>query len=504
MARKTASESILRETPGRSAKVHVQSDSRFKVLKYASVLSVALIVGICIILNLIVDSLLDKPLTFDATSVKANSVSVLTKNYLDSLDKKVEIYGLFDKDDKNFALREYFLPIMDDYENKANGKIELKYVDPDVDPFILTELDPNNVYSLRKYTYVIKSDDLMVTLDPYNCFVWNSNLAYNYNLYVPEKNLVEQKVTGLILYVASGRTMKAYYLGGHGLKGHGALDMIISPLGMVSSELSLKGENVQIPSDCEILMIIDPDTDLTITEKELIKTYLDDGGKVLLVSDFDTDKVVEMPNLNEITKKMGITLESAIIHENSADALPDVNNPYSSIAFADPDYANYLSVPDKYSVENCRYLKVNSDRGENIFVSPLIITSSSASVDFPNTQIDSSVSSGQQAVALQSVDTTNNRNSCLIVIGSNTFVSDEYYSEKSLNDNNAVFTRNMLGDICQIEISVLAPVKSVPSFSLSKPLSSSAATAWSICVMTIIPLGSLICGVYIYRKRRHL
>ena len=105
---------------------------------------------------------------------------------------------------------------------------------------------------------------------------------------------------------------------------------------------------------------------------------------------------------------------------------------------------------------------------------------------------------------LQSVDTSNNRNSCLVVLGSNTFVSDEYYSDKSLNDNNAVFTRNMLGDICRVEISVLAPAKSVPSYSLSKPLSSSAATAWSICVMTILPLGSLICGIYIYRKRRHL
>ena len=504
MARKTASESILRETPGRSAKVHVQSDSRFKVLKYASVLSVALIIGICIIVNLLVDALLDKPLTFDSTSVKANSVSVLTKNYLEKLDKKVEIYGLFDKDDESFSLRDYFIPIMDDYENKGNGKIDLKYVDPDVDPFILTELDPNNIYGLRKYTYVIKSDDLMVTLDPSTCFVWNSNLAYNYNLYLPEKNLVEQKVTGLILYVASGNSMKAYYLGGHGLNSHAALDLIMSPLGMVSSELTLKGDNVKIPADCEILMILDPETDLTITEKELIKTYLDDGGKVLLVSDFDSDKVVDMPNLNEITKKMGITLESAIIHENSADALPDVNKPYSSIAFADSNYAEYLSVPDTYNIENCRYLKVYSDRGENILVSPLIVTSSSASVDFPNTQIDSSVSSGQQAVALQAVDTTNNRNSCLVVIGSNTFVSDEYYSEKSLNDNNAIFTRNMLGDLCRIEISVMAPTKSVPSYSLSKPLSSSSATAWSICVMTIIPLGSLICGIYIYRKRRHL
>ena len=99
MARKTAKESILQEKTVKSPKVKVRSDKRFRVLKNASVISVILVVAICIVFNLIVDLLLDKKLTFDTTSVKQNSITSLSESYLKDLDKKVEIIGLFDKND---------------------------------------------------------------------------------------------------------------------------------------------------------------------------------------------------------------------------------------------------------------------------------------------------------------------------------------------------------------------------------------------------------------------
>ena len=92
----------------------------------------------------------------------------------------------------------------------------------------------------------------------------------------------------------------------------------------------------------------------------------------------------------------------------------------------------------------------------------------------------------------------------MIVVGTQTFTSDAYYNEKTLDDNNALFMRQMVHDICPIEIDILVPQRKIPSYTLSKPLSSSSATMWSFIVMTVIPLGSLICGIAVYQRRRHL
>ncbi len=505
MARKTARESILQEKTVKSPKVKVRSDKRFQVLKNASVISVILVVAICIVFNLIVDLLLDTKLTFDTTSVKQNSITSLSESYLKELDKKVEIIGLFDKNDTSIEWRDYFLPILDDYEAKADGMIELKYIDPDVDPFILTQIDPYNVYNLQKYTYVVKCGDLLVSVDPYTCFEYDSDFLYYYGVYKPVGNQIENTFTGYIRYVTSGRPLHAYYLQGHDLPSHSSLDNILLSLGMVSSELSIGSDSAKIPDDCEMLIILNPKSDISITEKEVIKSYIDNSGKVLLVNDFDKESAVEFTNLNEVTQRMGVTLEKGIIHENDISYLYSASDPYTSIATVYEKYAQSVGLQLNLYVENCRYLKVNTDLAEGVYVSPLVITSGSASVDFQNAQIDAAVSAGTYPVILMSVDASNQSNpACMIVIGSSAFTSDAYYSTKTLNDNNAVFIRRMIGDICQISIEKTIPTKTIPSYALSKPLSSSSATMWSVIVMTIIPLGCLICGVYVYRRRRHL
>lgn len=505
MARKTARESILQEKTVKSPKVKVRSDKRFQALKNVSVISVILVVAICIVFNLIVDLTLDKKLTFDTTSVKQNSITSLSESYLKDLTKKVEIIGLFDRNDTSVEWRDYFLPIVDDYEAKADGMIEVKYIDPDVDPFILTQIDPNNVYNLQKYTYVVKCGDLLVSVNPYSCFEYDSDMLYYYGVYKPVGNQIENTFTGYIRYVTSGRPLHAYYLSGHDLPSHDNLDNVLLSLGMVSSELSISNEASKIPSDCELLIILEPKSDISILEKEAIKSYIDNSGKILLVNNFDKENTLDFANLNDVAIRMGVSLEKGIIHENDISYLYSASDPYTSIAKVDEKYAQSIGMQlDLYNA-NCRYLKILSDRPSEVYVSPLVVTSGSASVDFQNAQIEAAVSAGTYPVILMSVDATrSDAPSCMIVVGTNAFTSDEYYSTKTLNDNNALFLRRMIGDICQISIEKTIPTKTIPSYQLSKPLSSSSATMWSVIVMTIIPLGCLICGIYTYRRRRHL
>ncbi len=175
MAKKTATESILREKTVKQAKVKVRTDSRFKSLRSMSIISVVLVIAICIVANILLSLTLDDTLTFDTSSVQSNTITPLSKTYIKNLDKQVEIIGLFDKNDTSFEWRDYFLPILDDYESKAGGKIDLKYIDPDVDPFIIPRLDPDGIYNLQKYTYVIRCGEILVSEDPYSCCKYDTN-----------------------------------------------------------------------------------------------------------------------------------------------------------------------------------------------------------------------------------------------------------------------------------------------------------------------------------------
>lgn len=508
MAKKTARESILQEKTVKTMKPKVKLDQRFKSLKNISIISVVLVIAIAIVFNLIVDMTLDKPLTFDTSSVKSNTVSSMTVDYLKSLDREVEIIGLFNKNDTNMNLREYFIPLLDDYEAKGDGKIVLKYIDPEEDPFILDELDPNNFYHLQKYIYVVRCGERLIPIDPASCFEYDADMYSYYGAWVPVTNLIEHTFTGDIVYVSSSRPLNAYYLGGHGLPAHHSMDTILKSMGFSTSEITLSGSTTSIPDDCELLMILQPQTDITLIEKELIKSYLDNMGKVLIVNDYDQNKKVSYPNLNEVTRYMGATMEQGLLHENDVTYLSNVDDPYSSIAVTEENYAQNSFLPENFNVEKCRYIKVFLDKADNLKVTDLVVTSKSASVDFEDSEIGSDVTSGMYPVAMLCQNTalgTQSERPSLLLIGTKSFTSDDYYGVQTLDDNNAQFIRRMLVSICPVEAdNIIVPKKTIPSYILEKPLSASSATAWATIVMTIIPLGSLICGIYIYRRRRHL
>ena len=503
--KKSARESILREKTVKAPRVHVDPDQRFKSLKVASILAVCVCIAICLVFNLLVYFLLDKPLTFDATSVKSNTVGLYTKNFLKEMDKTVEIIGLFEENDSSIQLKDYFVPIMADYEAKADGKITLRYVDPDINPFILTELDPENVYGLSKGMYVLRCGDRLTTLVMFDCFEYDTSLI-EYNMLLPVENRIEAEVTGRIFYLTSGSSLKAYYLTGHNEQAsHSYLDMILGSLGMMASDITLSGENAKIPEDCELLIILQPAYDISLMEKELLISYLDNGGRVMLVNDFNDNKSIDYTNLNQVAMRMGVTLEPGMLHENDINYLYTSDDPYTSIGIADEEYAQMVGIADKYMTQNNRYLKVYPDREEGVYVSPLITTSDIASVDFPGMQIGADVSSGTYGIVMLSVDSNRTEQMpWFLVFGTETFTSDEYYSVHSLSDNNAVFVRACLADMIKIQATVPVLPKKTPSYALQKPLSSTASTTWSLIVMGVIPIGTLVCGIYTYKKRRHL
>jgi len=516
MAKKTATESILREKTVGTAKAYVAEDARYKVLRRVSVISIVVIFAICLLFNVLVHLLLDKKLTFDSSSVQSNSIGIASKDVLNDLNKKVEIYGLFDKSDSSIEWRDYFVPILEDYEAKADGKLSVSYIDPDVNPYIYTELDPDQMYSLQEIhkaaggVFVFKCEDTIASLNPYHALPPDRDWYNMYGLYKVASNDVELTITGLIMHVTSDNPMHAYYLTGHQEAGHVNMDKILKARGFVTEELNLGHQSSTIPSNCNLLLILQPKQDITEFEREQLKLYLDNGGKLIIVNDYNIKSTTianaGFSRLNEVTKRMGISMENAILHEQDTSYLIHSDDPYSSLVRLNENVADWGFDPSKmYSTSNDRYITVAQEKDKSVFVLPLLMTSEKTIVDFQDMSIGADVTIGSYPVVLLGYENDNERSGMLVTIGTSDFTSDAYYDQKTLQDSNSEFIRIMINRICPAAVNVPSiPAKTIPNYTLQKSLSSNEITLWSIIVMTVIPLGCLIIGGVVYKKRRHL
>ena len=113
--------------------------------------------------------------------------------YLKSLpsNTKVRIVGLFTRPTtlKDTAY-EYIVPLLDDLEEKSDGKVTVEYVDPNVQPSIINEIDPDSVTDIRSgnrlYQYAVCCDGKIRFVNPQaDCFNFDADRWLYYEEYLP-------------------------------------------------------------------------------------------------------------------------------------------------------------------------------------------------------------------------------------------------------------------------------------------------------------------------------
>ena len=84
----------------------------------------------------------------------------------------------------------------------------------------------------------------------------------------------------------------------------------IEELNLVTSE--------SVPDDADCLMINGPQKDITADEKDRILSYMENGGHVLIFTDYtETD----MPNLAELLNNYGLSTSAGLIFEATASII---------------------------------------------------------------------------------------------------------------------------------------------------------------------------------------
>ena len=250
-------------------------EARFGTLAVASI---AVVLAILVGINYLASR---RNKRWDLTAAKQFTLSEQTRKVLRELQRPVTAY-VFDRAE-NF---DRFRPRLDEYRY-ATDKLSVEYVDVERRP-----AEARRFQVQMAGTVVFEYDGRVerVTSDG------------------------EQELTNGLIKVIQGRQNKVYFVRGHGEKstegsdrdGYSAIGTALTSENFAQEPLVL-AQQKEVPADATVLVVAGPRSDFLAPEIDMLKAYLANGGKLLVLLDPpDKPGDPELANLVGLIKEWGI------------------------------------------------------------------------------------------------------------------------------------------------------------------------------------------------------
>ena len=461
---------------------------------YSTVL-IAVVLAIVVVFNILINQLPSSWTQFDLSSNKIYSIGDKTEDVLDKLTSDVTIEVLSSKEDANKQLSNF----LQKYK-EGSKHIKIKYVDPSMD------LQLSKKYSmLSMNSLLIKSGDKEKTVDYYDIFAQDANSYYTTGKMTTNFN-GEALVTGAIVYVSSKNLPVMYAVTGHSETELGNLATNMA----ANQNISLKNLNLltsSIPDDCDLLLINAPKKDYTAEEADKVISYLNNGGKVLVLESYTES---ELKNFESVLNTYGVKTLDGIVIE-SADHY------YQQPIYAVPDIKK-SKITESLSGSN---LVLISSRAlaeiglRDVSVTELLSSSDGAFIkkvvngSIPNIDKETGDIDGPFAYAYlveKEVSGTDDKNTKdakvgkLVVIGAESLLDESV--NQQLNVANMEFFGNCLSYLAGGEdsMNVAIPPKDMSLNYIT--VNALSQIILMILTVVIIPVSVFITGLIIWLKRR--
>lgn len=461
-----------------------------------SLILIAAVVAIAVLANVLVGL---TGIKWDLTPNKLYSIGDTTKKVLDELDKEVIIYGLFDET-RLGSVSEYsqFIELLEHYGK--NNYITVRYVDPDKNPGILLEIDPEGILSNVSSNYfVVKSGNKLRGLSYYDLY----STRYDQQTFQIQTTgtIAEQGFTGAIKFVTAEHTPTIYFTTGHDEKDpsstYSKLSEILVNNNFMVSTINLITEE-KVPEDAELLVFASPKRDITMDERDKIIDYLKGGGHGIFMFDY-LESDAQFPNFENIFMDFNISISYDKIKENDSNRhLPQ--NPYTTLL--DVRRSDLSSGGYNILFPNSRSVNILKNKKEYINEMPLAVTSSMAVGEMVNKSRGDDVEGPlNAAVAVEHGGW--GAMSKITVIGTSSFLDDKaadafgpYYN------NGLIFFLESVNWMADIKEEVKVDTKYYTAQYLE--ITQQQANYMGILVVGVLPLLILAAGMVVYLRRRHL
>jgi len=273
-------------------------------------------------------------LRWDITKSKQHTLSKSTIDFIATLTTKLELTALYVG-----APPKYLQDLLNEYERQSAGLITAQIIDPIENISFAAKF--GNVVSGKERKIIVQSDSAQ-------------SGSVRKDVDFTHEPLTEEKLTNAIAR-ASRSITQVYFLTGHG-------EYAItneSNIGLTTFKQLLAHNNIQskplmlgitqsIPTDCDVLIIAGPRTELTTQEETIIVDYLTLGGDALfliehtLVTTPDKPLTLEQqkqnPSLNSIINQWGLNINSDIVVDLTNHVGDDVGSP------ATKNYQNHKAI----------------------------------------------------------------------------------------------------------------------------------------------------------------
>jgi ABC-type uncharacterized transport system involved in gliding motility auxiliary subunit len=255
---------------------------------------------------------------WDITQNKQHTLSKNSVEYISTLSKEVQLtafhVGMPPK---------YLLDLFKEYTRVSGGVIKTEIVDPIEQIAYASQF--GNAINADERKVIVQSGDNRKDID--------------FSL----RTLSEEKITNAIANVSRApRTV--YFLTGHNeysisdveFAGLSKFKQLLTDNNITSKTLML-GISQSIPTDCDVLIIAGPKTQLSQNEESIISDYLDKGGDALFLIEhslvttpdkpLSARQLQKNPSLNAILNQWGLDVQSDIVVDISNHIGDDVGSP---------------------------------------------------------------------------------------------------------------------------------------------------------------------------------
>ncbi len=416
-------------------------------------------------------------LRLDMTGNRLYDLSDESVEILKQLDSPVEI--------RVFSAQEDFLPLVAEvlqrYERAGEGQVALHYVDPYANPTLVDAYLQQGM-QIQLNSIVVEGAHYARALQLEEMF----ELDQGGN--AVEQLNCEQQLTSAILYAAGAESPSVQFTAGHNEHLTDGLMQLFAQSNYQTGyvTLSLSG----LPDGTDLVVVASPTNDFSREEIASLDHFMAGGGRMMV---FVEPSSAALPNLQEFLREWGIGLTDTVVAEplQYTDA-----NPLSIVPL-------YSAHPiNQYFSGNQLYLVMPSTRAlEQLFVSQAgirtqkLLYSTDRAYDFR----DVNGEKGLFTLAMTAEKQSDAGTARLAVIGSRGIYSDQLLQSEAYG--NAKFLTQVMNWCTETDSAVSIPPKTLSGTPLS--ITVGQLLAFAVVLVVLLPLGFLVAGLWVYRRRRH-
>lgn len=472
-----------------------------------SILSILICLAATFLLNFGLSKLPSRYTTIDMTKQKYYTLTSDSKKFLKKLDQDITIYVLNTKDKENkmasLSTSSYSVPYsgatvlktLNNYD--GNKHIKVKFINPDENPSFASQYTDAQ---LNEGSLIVVNDqtDKGKAIDATNLFKYSMDSSYS--SYAITGYDAEGQITAAIQNVTSNSSDKIYYVTGHSEADLGsAFTEYIDKKNWSSDSITLR--TADIPDDCTLLVINGPVTDFGTDEIDKVKTYINNGGKILITLNIDAQVSGDgVPNFLAMLKEYGISTAKGMVTESDSNYAA----PNSSLLLY-PDVKSMsltTGISDRPSIIVPQAQGMISGGNDSMMYSDIITSSATSNLIDPVSGSEVSMENGMpsaQSYVLGTEVATDGENNNMVVLAS-TYMMINDVESVAPGQNTRLFA-NILDAFSKNEGGTISIASKNYSYSTLQ-FTSKAALIYGLFWGIALPLILIVVGIVIWVLRR--